>query len=236
MGGRFKIWELPLKNEVYYVSGDPSLGVTGGDYSCIQILKVPKDPRKPIEQVARWHGMVGTPEFARIMCAIGYLYCTAELAPECNQFANIISDIVRIYDYPKWYRWTSEDKVKGMMSNFMGWVTNSRTRPAMISKFREALNEVTVIIRSSEDIDECYDFGDLDGTQRFEALHGHDDGLFALMIGYYCSTQLQPRLSEPDENAPTDPNATRQNTDYSPIWDTDYQPESDMSRYDYDRL
>lgn len=236
-GGRFKIWEFPKRNETYYVPGDPSMGVKGGDYSCIQVYKVPKDPRKPLEQVARWHGMVDTPEFAKIMCAIGYLYCTAELAPECNQFQNIISDIVRIYDYPNWYRWTSEDKVKGMFSNFMGWVTNSRTRPAMISKFKQAINEVMVVIRCADDIDECYDFGDVDGSGRYEAIYGHDDGLFSLMIGYYCATQMRPRLSDIDENAPVDPNATRQNTDWSNIHDNpDYPGEDKIDRYAFDML
>jgi hypothetical protein len=235
--GRFQVWEWPKKNETYYVPGDPSLGVPNADYSCIQVLKIPKDPMKPIEQVARWHGLCGTPEFARIMVAIGYLYNVAEVCPESNTFQNIISDIVRVYDYPNWYRWTSDDKVKGQYSNFMGWVTNSRTRPAIISKFREAINEITVIIRSADDIDECYDFGDVNGdgnTNRFEAISGHDDGLMALMIGYYVCTKIQPRLHEPYENALADPNATRQNTDWSPIYDgeTDLNPQ----RFDYDML
>lgn len=235
-GGRFKIWETPKKNETYYVPGDPSLGVNGGDYSCIQVLKIPKDPRMPIEQVARWHGYIGTPEFARIMVAIGYLYNMAEVCPESNTFQNIISDIVRIYDYPNWYRWTADDKVKGLYSNFMGWVTNSRTRPAIISKFREAINDVTICIRCADDINECYDFGDVNGdsnTNRFEAQYGHDDGLMALMIGYYCSTKIQPRLSDVDENAPLDPKATRQETDYSPIYDG---PQEEPERWSYDML
>lgn len=235
--GKFQVWEWPIRNEIYYVSGDPSLGVPNADFSCIQVLKIPKDPRTPIEQVARWHGLCGTPEFAKIMVAIGYLYNKAEVAPECNTFQNIISDIVRVYDYPNWYRWTSDDKVKGLYSNFMGWVTNSRTRPAMISKFREAINEVTILIRSADDINECYDFGDVEGngdSKRFEAIHGHDDALFALMIGYYISTKLQPRLSDIDENAPTDPNATRQNTDYSPLHDEDN--DRGVDRWNYDML
>jgi hypothetical protein len=235
--GRFQVWEWPRANEVYYVPGDPSLGVENADFSCIQVLKIPKDPMKPIEQVARWHGLVGTPEFARIMCAIGYLYNTAEVCPESNTFQNIISDIVRVYDYPNWYRWTADDKVKGQYSNFMGWVTNSRTRPAIISKFREAINEITVIIRSADDINECYDFGDVDGfgdSKRFEALSGHDDGLMAFMIGYYVCTKIQPRLYESDDVIYTDPNATRQNTDYSPIYDND--PMDNPQRFDYDML
>jgi hypothetical protein len=234
--GRFKIWEFPKKNEVYYVPGDPSLGVPGGDYSCIQVLKIPKDPRMPIEQVARWHGLCGTPEFAKIMCAIGYLYNTAEVCPECNTFQNIISDIVRVYDYPSWYRWTSDDKVKGQYSNFMGWITNSRTRPAMISKFREAINDITISIRCSDDIDECYDFGDVNGdgnTNRFEAISRHDDALFALMIGYYVCTKIQPRLADIDENTSTDPNANRQNTDWSRY---DEDEKDAPERWDYECL
>lgn len=223
--GNFRVWEFPKASMTYYVAADPSMGIEGGDPGCIQIFAVPEDVNLPLRQVARWHGHRGPGKFARILAAIGYMYNTAEIAPECNNITTVASDLVKVLLYPKWYRWMREDKAKNAFSNFIGWLTTFRNKNELISRFRQALNEWTVIIRSEDDMSEMFDFVEIDdGSETFAAKNGtHDDATMAIMICYYCATQLRPRLdSDLKEDKPSQ-DVDFQNTDYSLMYDKDSQ-------------
>ncbi len=225
MDGEFEVWEFPHAGWTYYLGADPSMGVEGGDPACAQVLAVPENLNHPLRQVARWHGYVGPGRFARIIAAIGYMYNTAEIAPECNTITSVASDLVKVLLYPKWYRWMREDKAKNAFSNFIGWLTTFRNRNELIGRFRQALNEWTVVIRSEKDVDEMFDFVEVEeGTERYEARSGtHDDATMAIMITYYCATQLRPRLAEPPDDEKPPEGQDFQNTDYSPAYDKNIQ-------------
>jgi hypothetical protein len=118
-----------------------------------------------------------------------------------------------------------EDKAKNAFSNFIGWLTTFRNKNELISRFRQALNEWTVIIRSEDDMSEMFDFVEIDdGSETFAAKNGtHDDATMAIMICYYCATQLRPRLdSDLKEDKPSQ-DVDFQNTDYSLMYDKDSQ-------------
>ena len=221
--GDLQVWEFPKVSMTYYIGADPSMGVEGGDPACAQVMAVPEDLNQPIRQVARWHGYIGPGKFARIIAALGYMYNTAEIAPECNTITSVASDLVKVILYPKWYRWMREDKAKNAFSNFIGWLTTFRNRNELIGRFRQALNEWTVVIRSEADIDEMHDFVEVEeGTERYEARSGeHDDSVMAMMIAYYCATQLRPRIDANIEEKKEPSDAGWQNTDYSLIYDKD---------------
>jgi hypothetical protein len=225
--GRFQIWEFPKGNEEYYVAADPSMGIDGGDPACIQVYVVPEDINRPLRQVARWHGYAPPTQFARILAAIGYLYNTAEIAPECNTITTVASDLVKVLLYPKWYRWMREDKARNAYSNWIGWVTTFRNKNELISRFREALDEWTVIIRCEDDIDEAFDYvEEEDGSERYSARPGaHDDCIMTLMIAFYTATQLRPRTNNDIEEKKAPGEVDYQNTDYSPYYDSD-QPKA----------
>src|SRR5207245_2298915 len=57
----------------YFVCGDPSM-TTEGDPACIQVIN-----RATMEQVAVWHGRVGSITFADEMMRVGKYYHTAML-------------------------------------------------------------------------------------------------------------------------------------------------------------
>jgi hypothetical protein len=217
--GCLQIWEWPKSNAVYYIAGDPSMGIDTGDPACAQILAIPEDINQPLRQVGRWHGWAPPTQFARILAALGYLYNIAEVAPECNTITTVASDLVKVLLYPKWYRWMREDKARNAYSNWIGWQTTFRNKNELIGRYREALDQWTVIIRCEDDIDEMFDFvEEEEGTERYSARAGaHDDCVMTHMICFYCATQLRPRTGyEIDEKpAPTD----YQNTEYSPIYD-----------------
>ncbi len=221
--GRLQVWELPKPGAVYYIAGDPSMGVDGGDPACAQVYIIPEDINQPLRQVARWHGYAPPTQFARILAALGYMYNTAEVAPECNTITTVASDLVKVLLYPKWYRWMREDKARNAYSNWIGWQTTFRNKNELIGRYREALDEWTVIIRCEEDIDEMFDFvEDEPGTERFSArIGGHDDCVMTHMIAYYCATQLRPRTGGDLEEKDAPKNTDWQNTDYSPLFDQD---------------
>lgn len=221
--GNLQIWEFPKGNSVYYISGDPSMGIDGGDPACAQVLAVPDDINQPLRQVARWHGYSPPTQFARILAALGYMYNIAEVAPECNTITTVASDLVKVLLYPKWYRWMREDKAKNAYSNWIGWQTTFRNKNELIGRYREALDQWTVIIRCEEDIDEMFDFvEEEEGTERYSARAGaHDDCVMTHMICYYCATQLRPRSSSEIEEKPAPGIVDFQNTEYSPTFDRD---------------
>lgn len=219
--GRLHVWEFPKPGEVYYIGADPSMGVEGGDPACAQVVCIPDEINKPIRQVAEWHGWIGPGQFARVLAAIGYLYNTAEISPECNTITTVVSDLCKVIMYPKWYRWMREDKARNMYSNFIGWQTTFRNKNELLGRFRSALDEWTVIIRSEADVDEMFDFVEVEeGSERYEARIGaHDDRTMALLIAYYCATQLRPRMDGTlEENKPPS-DQDWANTEFSPIYD-----------------
>jgi hypothetical protein len=221
-GGRFWIWEFPKAKAVYYAAADPSMGIEDGDPCCIQVYCVPEDVNQPLRQVARWHGWSAPTQFARILAAVGYYYNTAEIAPECNVITTVASDLVKVLMYPRWYRWMREDKARNAYSNWIGWQTTFRNKNELIGRYREALNEWTVIIRCEEDIDEFFDFvEEEEGSGRYSARVGAtDDCVMTHMICYYVATQLRPRTNAPIEEKPA-PDVDYQNTDFSLFWDKD---------------
>jgi hypothetical protein len=233
--GELEVWEFPKASMTYYIGADPSMGVEGGDPACAQVMAVPENLNHPIRQVARWHGYTGPGKFARIIAALGYMYNTAEIAPECNTITSVASDLVKVLLYPKWYRWMREDKAKNAFSNFIGWLTTFRNRNELIGRFRQALNEWTVVIRSEKDIDEMFDFVEVEeGSERYEARSGtHDDATMALMITYYCATQLRPRIDGTLEEEQPPKDQDFQNTDYSLLYDKDNTQATDPGVSDF---
>lgn len=231
--GEFQIWEFPKSGETYYVAADPSMGIEGGDPACIQVLTIPDDINRPLRQVARWHGLAPPTLFARILAAIGYLYNTAECAPECNTLTTVASDLVKVLNYPKWYRDLRDDKIRSSYLNWIGWQTTHRNRNELISRFRESLDEWTVLVRCESDVDEMFDFVEVDeGSGRYEArAGGHDDAIMALMIAYFCATRLHPRTSGEIEEKPAPEGINDQNTEYSPIYDKDQATDGEIDYY-----
>lgn len=231
--GQFMIWEYPKPGSVYKCGGDIALGIEGGDYSAAVVYCVPEDITLPIRQVARWRGHMPPTEFARVMAAIGYLYNTAELAPECNKITTVASDISKVLNYPRWYRWIREDKIKNAISSYVGWLTTPRNKPELIGRFRDALIAWTVIVRCDEDIDEMYDFVEVEeGTERFAAIQGsQDDTTMSHLITYYVSTQLRPRYNR-DDAARKPEGKDFQNSDYSPVYDKPEAQNRDSVDYD----
>lgn len=213
------VWEWPNSKDIYYGASDPAGGIVGQDYSAIQIFRVPKRNGERIRQCLEYRGYADPKELAKIVVAVGLMYNTCELAPECNAMTEHIHNIVFIHKYPKLYRWRRQDKTKNRFTHFYGWDTGThKHREDLMSRFNALLQDDSVEIRSSRLLSECMSFIKLDDTDRFEAGPGeHDDALFAAMICCYCLMELDPRLfNTVDQEQPLpDKNVQKHNTDFS---------------------
>lgn len=187
-GTRLSVWEEPQSGREYYLGADCAMGIEGGDYSCIQIFKLPVKC-EPTEQVAEWHGWIGTRQFGRVIAALGYWYNTCEIAPEANDVGReVIGTLNHELNYPNWYVWRVPDKRRNTMTNFLGWKTQANTRGSIISNGIDAIVQRWCILHSLPLLEEMMDFSD-DGEGRIEGDDGHDDRVFAKLIALYCSKQ-----------------------------------------------
>lgn len=234
VGCRLRVWEQPESGRTYYVSADVAQGIKGGDYSCIQVIRIGHG-MEPDEQVAEWHGWISPTPFSRVLAAIGYWYNEAEIACELNEFGRTTgTELWRILEYEKLYQWKHNDKIKNFLTDYLGWVTNGKNRDELITKMREAIADENYIIRSEDLISEMFDFGN-DGGGRFEAVTGHDDRVMSAMIGRYCAHEsdsgFQPSKSKSEvKKRPGRPRPLAM-TEFSPIHD---RPRSEQGRLYYD--
>ena len=191
-GKRFRIWEMPEANSTYYVSDDVALG-NGGDYSVANVFRAGVG-MEPDTQVATWWGWIPPKKFAHVVAAIGLFYNNAEIANEYMKDGITTGNELRDLDYPNLYRPQWKDKITNQASNYLHFVTNSKTRDEIIGCMNEALLDHTVILRDADLLDEMIDFASMEDGGRSEGQGNHDDGPMTAMIGLYCMRETTKHL------------------------------------------
>jgi hypothetical protein len=192
-GNRLFIWEMPERGVTYYLGVDVALG-NGGDYSVCEVFRAGQG-LEPDTQVAEWWGWIPPKKFAHVVAAIGIFYNMAEIAVEYMKDGITTGNELRDIDYPHLYRPQFKDRLTHQASNYLHWLTTSKTRDEIIGTMNEALLDrvslggrsvCTVIIRSSDLLDEMIDFAAIDIGGKTEGQGNNDDGVFSAMIGLYC--------------------------------------------------
>lgn len=187
---RFHIWEMPIVGERYVMGVDVSLGNDGGDYSCVQVLKLPSGHEKD-EQVAVWHGLITPEDLAEIVYAIGWMYNEALAAVEVNSMGMVTnSELVRHLEYENIYRFKRMDRLKNFITDIIGWWTDEKSKRALMSKMSKALLSDTITLRDKHTVNEFYDFND---EYEAEGDGAHDDYMMALHIALYCGHEGEDR-------------------------------------------
>jgi phage terminase large subunit-like protein len=173
--GLVRIWEFPQKDTAYAVGGDVGLGV-GGDPSCAQVLSMDN-----VDQCAELTGQVNPELFGKLSMWLAQYYNQAWLGIEANSFGIAAIDSIK-KSYAKLYYRYRVDHRSDTKTKQIGWWTDTKTKPIMISDMARALNDGSVIIRSNMALDEfaTYVIGS-DGNANAE-LGCHDDRVVALMI------------------------------------------------------
>jgi hypothetical protein len=229
-GSRLYVWEQPEDGAEYYLGADVAAGIVGMDYSCAQILKIGRG-LNPDVQVAEWHGWINPTPFAGVVAALGYWYRTCEVSVEGNSDVGGMTnqELMRVIEYPNIFLWKHYDKVKNFVTSFFGWYTNRKSRGQLITAWKEAIDDGTIIIRSENLIDECLDFTNEDGGKRFEAGEENDDRLFGGMISRWCAHDMDWGMENSRPNSDGEEETPEQrarkkrmdyaNTEYSPLFD-----------------
>lgn len=180
-----RIWEFPKLGEEYIIGADISEGLSGGDYSCAQVLS-----RKSFKQVAVWHGLQDPAEFGRTLLYLGYFYFTALLVPEVN-FGPATVSFLRKENYPNLYRMKTMDSLFPEETDRVGWRTNIHTRRLIIDNLRAVVRDNSLIIVCPETLDEMKTFVKNPETEKIEASPGnHDDFVMALAIAAWVCQEL----------------------------------------------
>lgn len=177
--GWLKIWRAPEDGHQYAIGVDTSEGVKGGDYACAQIIDM-----GTMEQVGILHGMLSPWDMAYQLNLLGRWYRNAVLAIELAGTGRAVQDyLVRIFSYPNLHVWLGrQDAIRQGQAKTYGWATNVWSRPLLIEAGRRAINTRLVTIHDRSTLDEIQNFSRSD-TGKYEAQHGHDDRVLALLIG-----------------------------------------------------
>ena len=186
------IWEMPQRGDTYYVSADVALG-NGGDFSVAMVFRA-GNGMEPDTMVASWWGWIPPKKFAHIVAAIGLFYNGSEVAVEYMKDGITTGNELRDMDYPNLYRPQFKDRLTHQASNYLHWLTTSKTRDEIIGSMNEALLDHTVVIRDADLLDEMVDFASLGGDGRSEGQGNEDDGVMTAMIGLYCLRETTKHL------------------------------------------
>lgn len=182
---RFSIWEKPVSGETYCMGVDVSLGQEGGDYSCIQVVKLSKGHQKDA-QVACWHGLIDPESLADIVFAVGWYYNECMAAVEVNSMGMVTNNyLLRQLEYENVYRFKRLDRLKNFMTDIVGWWTDEKSKRALMAKMSKTLLDDVIEIPCKFTVDEFNDFTE-DGAEGDDA---HDDFVMALLIALYCGTE-----------------------------------------------
>lgn len=181
------IWEPADYSRSYMVVADVARG-DGKDYSAFHIIDIENNV-----QVGEYRGQLGTKEFGHLLVGIASEYNDALLIVENASVGwSTIQTIIdrgyaNLYYSPRNGNITAEtyfDQYDPNSSLVAGFSTNQRTRPIIVGKFQEYVNEKAVTIQSKRLIEEMKVFVWKNG--RAEAQHGYNDDLvMSFGIGMY---------------------------------------------------
>lgn len=190
--GPFRYWEPPLMNRKYVVGVDTAEGKERDigfarrhhlsrddepDYSAAVVIELETGLH-----VATFKDKIPATDWAYVAAAIGYLYNEAFIVPEVNSVgAEVVNILVQRVRYPDVYINRVFNKVTGDdFGTEWGWRQSETTRPRLIARIEEVLNDYRLFTRDHELIKELRTMEyDDNGRARAKRPH-HDDLVIAL--------------------------------------------------------
>lgn len=165
-----KVWKFPEEGKKYIIGSDPCLGYEEGDNAAIEVID-----DETGEQCAEFASIVSPENLAPIILGLAKRYNNAEVAVEVNSFGMVTNGLlVNKYEYENIYRYKRTDRLKNVVSDIVGWWTDSRTKIRMESTFRDFLGSNIGLIHSKKLLDEILFYNE-DGTDQ-------NNRLIAMMI------------------------------------------------------
>jgi hypothetical protein len=185
-----KLWAAPVPGRRYIHGGDCSLGERGGTFSSGYFID-----SETREMMCAYRGRIRPDEHAFVIASLGKIFNWALLGPEVNPGGGgmqVLNDLQRLM-YPNIYIWRLRDDKRGIiLSQKLGWITNTMTRPLMLNELRKMFTDCAHerfpdpgMFRDAQVLSEMRTFQKDPETGRIEATEeGWDDSIIGLAIAH----------------------------------------------------
>ena len=194
--GQVYIWRRPDPKSKYLIWADVAYGKTRGDYSAAGVFRYGTR-----ELVALWYGKIDPTAFGQQLYGLGMYYNWAKVAVEVFPGPGIAT-VGKMIDlnYPgdKMYRRMKWDGEKHVEVEEVGWVTDERTRPDMISAGQVAIRVKNTVLRSRIVMDQLYNFIRHE-SGKIEARHGTHDDCAIMFCGAMRVFDFDPVGESPED-------------------------------------
>jgi len=173
--GYLDIWELPRDTDNYVIGADVA---EVNDFSVAQVMK-----KRNMEVVARFRGRLPVDAFAKELERLSYFYNTALLGVERNNQGIAVLVVLNKLYYPNlFYREDTNELGESSVSK-VGWDTNVRTRPLLITDMGMYIRNRDIIIHDEVTLRELSTFVRTEEKPMGEAQVGcNDDCVMSLGI------------------------------------------------------
>lgn len=190
--GLLKIWEKPKAYHSYTIGGDVAEGADG-DYSVATVID-----NKTLKTVATWKDKLCPPdEFALVVFALGVWYNFAYTGVEANKDGLWVNSELFKMGYANLFYREIPDDITMRANRKLGYKTDEKTRPIILSELRKMLALYPDIWNDKEFLEECLVFV-RNKVGRPEAMSGkHDDEIFAKAIAYEIRRNAPEAFAEP---------------------------------------
>lgn len=179
-----ELYTPPRKGKEYYIGADVSEGLAIGDASSCFIMD------GEFNQVGRWHGKIDPSDFGHLLIALGDIYNTALIAPECNNMGHTVVTVIKESGYPRLYKKVTEDKVKKTKSTTYGYRTTEQSKNDM-------LNELIKLVKDRElrilDVKLPIQMNDVTRGENGRVNLNGKDRVVAAAIAVIARRQFKPR-------------------------------------------
>lgn len=171
--GRIELFERPEGGEQYIVAGDASEAVDS-DEAAIVVLN-----KRMNSTAAIVAGQHAPEELAQLLIALGHYFNEAMVAQENKGYGYQVNQLVNAQYGNIYHKIINKDGID-VVTDELGFNTNSVTRPAMLAMMAEEVKVNSTTLNSEKLISECHTFiikRDKDGNvTKIEAQDGWQDG------------------------------------------------------------
>lgn len=191
--GPFYLWERPDPFQSYVIGGDVAEGIEGGDNSVLIIVN-----NKTLKTAAKFKGRISPDEFAKIAYDIGKWYNFAYMGIEVNKDGLWVNTELFKMGYPNLYYREELDDITNRIGHRVGFRTDERTRPYILSELRKTL--ALNLWNNREFLEECLCFV-RNKMGRPQAMSGkNDDEIMATAIAYEIRRNAPSEFEKPPED------------------------------------
>jgi hypothetical protein len=171
-----RLWHEREDGHHYVIGADVAEGLAKGDYSCAYVVDV-----EDFKVVACWHGHIAPDLFGTELVKMARYYNNAHIACEVNNHGlATLNKVKGIYDNI-YYR-EGFDEIANSYTQKIGWQTNLKTKPLMISELYQSIRDRLLEVHDGQLASELSTFV-YDDSGHMNATEGcYDDRVIALAV------------------------------------------------------